>query len=308
MNKMNNDVFYGEYGYVKLVDHILRNGVDVPDRTGVGSRAIFDAKVIYDEKTFPFSTIKPAATRPAFEEFWFFMRGETQTKKLEEKGINFWVGNTTREFLDKRGLNALDEGDMGLAYGSQWRGFNRLLVDEENEFDQLTDAYEVLKNDPYSRRVYTTFWNPSASKYMALTPCWHSHQFVMLPGTDGKDHLHLKLVNRSLDSIFGFSFAVQQYRLYQMAMAKALGVEVGRMSCDLTQIHIYRNQIEYAKEMVTRDLPFIDNSINEISINKELNSLTDILDLEWDDIFISDYVQRSVNRTPFVAKRPEMAI
>lgn len=299
---INGKTYYGEKGFLNLMADILKDGVEVPDRTGVGSRAMFDAKVIYQVGEFPFSTVRPAGLRLAFHEFWSMMlQGITQTKVLEELGIDFWKGNTSREFLDKRGLTDLPEGDMGQAYGHQWRRYNGDLISNAKDvIDQLADTISILQKDIYSRRLYTTLWNPSASKYMALTPCWHSHQFVALPGEDGNPELHLKLFNRSLDTVFGFQFAVQQYKLYQMAIAKLLGVECGALICDLTQVHIYKNQFEYAQEILTREL----GTPGTVTINKDIESLEDLLSLQWHDIEVQGL---HVNTSPFIAKRPEMA-
>ena len=287
-------VYYGEQGYVELVKHVLENGVQVTDRTGVGSIAVFDAKVIYEPGDYAMSTIRPAGLKPAFYEMLMFLNGETNTKQLEKRGINFWKGNTSREFLDKRGLYRLLEGNMGKAYGYQWRMFN-------DQVDQLKEIYNTLKSDPYSRRMYTTLWNPAQSHEMALTPCWHSHQFVVLPDKDGSNVLHMKLLNRSLDVVFGFPFAVQQYRFYQAALAEMFGFKLGEMSCDLTHIHIYNNQIEYAKELVTREF----GVPGKLMFKKPLTTLDDILTMSFDDI---DIVGLEVNREPFKTPRPEMAV
>lgn len=308
-----NGLYFEEPGYIRMIKDILEMGVKVPDRTGVGSIALFDAKVVYEdvEEEFPFSTIRPAPLRMAFEEFWMFLRGETQTKQLEEKGIYFWKGNTSREFLDKRGLKHLNEGDMGSAYGHQFRRFGDLhpndpYYDYDDDWpirgvDQLWEVYESLIDSPFGRRHYVTLWNPIHLDDMALTPCWHSHQFVILPDEFGEKRLHLKLINRSLDSIFGFSFAVQQYALYQKAMAKLLGIKAGSLACDLTHVHIYNNQIEYAEELVNRN--FGENG--SIEINKELNSLWDLINLKWDDIKVENLL---VNTDQFDTPKPDMAV
>lgn len=300
-------IYRGEVGYLELLEDVLALGVDIPDRTGVGCRALFDARWSI-EKGFPFSTVRPAALRLAFEEFWFFLRGETQTKKLEDKGVMFWKGNTSREFLDQRGLYREPEGDMGLAYGFQFRHFGAVRFYHEplepvvlGGYDQLENLIKSLQDDRYGRRHYVTFWNPRDSHKMSLTPCWHSHQFVVLPNRDGEDELHLKLVNRSLDATFGFSFAVQQYRLYQMCVAKLLGINLGTLSADLSHVHIYHNQLAYVGEMLTRDF----GKAGEVMIKKDLNSVSDILDMQWDDI---EVVGLEVNKTPFVTPRPPMAV
>ena len=121
---LNGTVYRHEKGYVDLIRDVLAFGTPQTDRTGVGTISMFDAKVIYPSGNFGcFSTIKPASLRMSFEELWFFLRGETDTKKLEEKGINFWKGNTSREFLDKRGLGHLSDGNLGAAYSQQFRQF-----------------------------------------------------------------------------------------------------------------------------------------------------------------------------------------
>jgi len=299
---LNGKTYYGEKGFLSLMADVLEKGADVPDRTGVGSRAMVDAKVIYQPDEFPFSTVRPAGLKLAFHEFWSMMlQGITQTKVLEDLGINFWKGNTSREFLDKRGLTHLEVGDMGQAYGHQLRRYNGdLAADSKDVVDQLAETLTTLKKDIYSRRIYTTLWNPSASKYMALTPCWHSHQYVALPDENGDPVLHLKLFNRSLDTVFGFQFAVQQYKVYQMAVAKALGVKCGALICDFTQVHIYQNQFDYAEEILTRDL----GTLGKVTINKELSTLEDILSIKLEDIEVEGLV---VNTTPFVTERPPMA-
>lgn len=291
------EIYREEAGFLDLVGDILDNGVEVPDRTGVGSIAVFDRKLIFNNaQTFPFSTCRVAGLRLAFEEFWFFLRGETQTKILESKGITFWQGNTSRDFLVKRGLSHLLEGDMGKAYGYQFRNYGG------SGFDQLVDTYNTLKKDPFSRRVYNTFWNPAQSNEMALTPCWHSHQFVVLPDKEtGENVLNLKLINRSLDVVFGCMFAIQQYALYQRCMAELLGFKVGVLSCDLSQAHIYNNQITYARELRQRTLGLP----GEIIIKKPLESLDDLLSMSWDDIEVVGLI---VNNQPFKTPRPPMAV
>lgn len=292
-------VYKNESGYIDLIKDVLKNGVQIPDRTGTGSIAIFDSKLVYDVgKQFPFSTIRPAALRLAFEEFWFFLNGKTQTKELEDLGCNFWVGNTSREFLDNRGLYYLIEGDMGKAYGSQLRQYGKTT--SKVCTDQLKQTFNLLKNDKYSRRIYSTMWNPNESHLMALTPCHHSHQFVVLP-ENGVDTLHLKLINRSLDVVFGLSFAVQQYALYLMCVAKVFGFKVGTLSVDLSQVHIYNNQILFATELIERSF----GTNGTIKILKDLNSLDDVLKLKWSDICISDFV---VNTSKFKTAKPQMAV
>lgn len=296
-----------EQQLIALLTRILTTGRPVTDRTGVGTLALFDGKLTCAANEFPFSTVRSAGPRLSFIEFWFFLNGFTQTKVLEEQGVYFWHDNTTREFLDKRGLHGLAEGNMGPAYGSQLRGFGKSTIMASLACDQLAQTINTLKNDKYSRRIYNTMWNPNESHLMALTPCWHSHQFVVLPDAFGNDVLHLKLINRSLDTLFGATFAVQQYRLYQIALANMLQMQVGELSCDLTHVHLYDNQITYVEELLTRNFDFNGNStynINRVQLERNISTLDDLLSLQWSDWSIN---MPEVNTTPFKTPRPPMA-
>ncbi len=288
------DVYYGERGYLDLIQDVLDLGTPQTDRTGVGTISMFDAKVIYPEDGFGcFSTVKPASLRMAFEELWFFLRGETDTKKLEAKGVNFWKAHTAREFLDKRGLD-LPEGNIGSAYSTQFRRAGNWTA--EDSVDQLSNLLECLRTDPCSRRLMVDLWNPVEQKYMPLTPCWFNFQVVVIG-----EYLHFKLRNRSLDSVFGYSFAVQQYRLLQLCLCKMFGYKLGILSADLSHVHIYNNQVEYAKELVKRDL----GKQGEVIIKKELNTLEDLLSLEWEDF---EVVWLEINTKGFTNERPPMAV
>jgi len=292
-----NKDYQGESGYIELIQDILTYGEEQTDRTCVGTLSLFDAKIVYPEDTFAcFSTIRPAALRMAFEELWFFLRGETDTKKLEAKGINFWKGNTSREFLDKCGKNYLKEGDLGRAYSKQFRDYGWDADSDVGKVDQLVGLIADLKKDPYSRRLMVDLWNPAEHSHMCLTPCWFNFQVVVIG-----DYLHMKLRNRSLDSVFGYSFAVQQYRLLQLCLCKMFKYKLGRLSADLSHVHIYKNQVEYAKELVTRDL----GKQGEVIINKKLETLEDLLSLEWEDLSV---VNLKVNNKEFVTPRPNMAV
>lgn len=301
------NVYFGERGYVELVKDVLEKGVSIPDRTGVGSKAMFGATVIYDKlesglTDFALSTSRPCPLRMAFEEIMFFLRGETDTKKLEEKGVFFWQGNTTREFLDNRNMKWCSEGDLGAAYSGQWRRAGEFSgVPPEACVDQLAKLLETLKYDKYSRRMVVDLWNPVEEYAMPITPCWAWSQWIVIPREDGKDYLHLSLVNRSLDALFGSPYAVQQYRLLQYMLCKMFGFEMGQMRVCLSHIHLYNNQLEYAAEFVERDF----GVQGQVEVNKEIKSLKDLLSVEWSDIVVSGLV---VNKSPFKAKKPPMAV
>lgn len=302
-------VYFGMAGIEDLLQELLDFGEWIPnERTGTKTKAMFDGKVVIPSGEFPFVTNLPANPRLAFEEMWFFLNGKTNTKELEEKGIMFWNGNTNREFLDSNGLEYLDEGELGCAYSEQIRnfgGYDEIYAQDygspnpvKQGKDQLKELFDNLGKDKYSRRHVITLWNPQENEFGVLTPCWHTYQFVVIP-ENGIDTLHLKLINRSLDTLFGARFAIQQYRLLQMALCKAFDFELGYLSCDLTHIHLYENQIEYTKELLLREYAGGDNSIE---LTKEINSLDDLLSLQWTDF----KVEYTYNNEKFTQPRPKM--
>lgn len=310
-----------------LMNTILKHGVDCPDRTGIGCRKILNGTIEIDlsKGYFPGSTVRLVGPRIGFEEFWAFLNGVVMIDQhLRERNVTYttpdgevktiWTGNTSREFLDKRGLHYLPEGHLGKGYGFQFRNWGgsyhtgyppivEMEYDVKKDYtkpiggvDQIKNAWNTLKNDPYSRRVVVTLLNPLQEKEMAITPCWHTHKFSVL---DGK--LHLSVVGRSCDVLFGTPTNIQQYSLYLIAMAKSLGYTPGTLHCLLEDAHIYHNQIQYCEELVTRQI--YDSP--KVKINKEMSSLDDVLSLRWADFEFEDV---QVNKTPFNTPRPDMAV
>lgn len=284
-----------------LLQKLLDEGVEVVDpRTGESTLALFDEKIVVQEGEFPWFTQSAATPRLAFEELWFFLRCKTQTKELEKKGCFFWKGNTSREALDKIGLNYLAEGDLGTAYSLQWRDFGGGVATGEG-VDQFENLIEGIRNNKYSRRHLVTLWNPLESDSMTLTPCHHTSQYVVLPSKNG-DVLHVKLVNRSLDCLYGLKFAIQQYRMFQMALCRMFGFKLGKLSVDLSNYHIYSGQIDYVKEYLQRDATPHEHCSIAIKDEYQLGDMQDLLEMEWD---CWDVVYK-YNKQPFVTPKPAM--
>lgn len=284
-----------------LIRDVLDNGVKVDDpRTGESTLALFDSKIVVEEGEFPFFTNVLASPRLAFEELWFMLRGETNTKKLEAVGVNFWKGNTSREALDKVGLNHLNEGELGSAYSCQWRdsgGYSSFFGE-----DQLDSLIEGLRTNKYSRRHLVTLWNPKENRWGCITPCHHTSQYVVLPNKDGGDTLHVKLVNRSLDCVFGLRYAIMQYRMFQMALCKMFGFKLGRLSLDLSQYHVYTNQVEYANELLEREGGMQEQCSLDLIDGVEFGDIYDLLELRWEQW---DMIYK-YNKQPYVSPRPDM--
>lgn len=265
--------------YIKLVEDVLEHGTDKSDRTGIGSRSVFGRMMEFDlDDGFPAVTTRPAPFRIAFEETMFFLRGETDTKKLEDKNVKIWKGNTTREFLDNKGLTHLPEGDMGYGYGHQWRNFGGTgLI---NGIDQVSQLLADLEADPYSRRHIVTAWNPAQLDDMALPPCHLLHQYQVM---DGK--LNSSFYMRSNDVIYGLPFNIMSYAFLNMAFSKILGLTPGKLVYFGADVHIYNNQIEMAKEQIKRT----PKKLPTLNFKKSFSTLDEMLLLTFDDIELVGY-------------------
>ena len=180
-----------ENNYLNLMRNILDNGIEKNDRTGVGIKTIFANCLKYDIKDnkLPLLTTKNVPYRLIIEELLWMLRGSTNAKELQDKKIHIWDGNSTREFLDQRGLNNLPVGDIGAGYGHQLRFFNAEYTDCNTDytgkgFDQLKYVIDLLKNNPTSRRILFCYWNPSQLKDAALPPCHLLYQFFVNTNTN----------------------------------------------------------------------------------------------------------------------------
>lgn len=279
--------------YIDLLKDVVENGVDKPDRTGVGSRAVFGRMLRWDlSKGFPIQTTRRVPLRIAFEETMFFLRGETQTKLLEDKNINIWKGNTSREFLDKRGLNHLPEGDMGKGYGYQWRHWEtprkipHLGVSITHETDQIADLLAGIKKDPYGRRHVVTGWNPGQLHEMALPPC-HMLHLYSVEGDFTVDNgvLNNCFVMRSNDMYHGLPFNIASYALINHIFAKHLNMTPGDLVYFGWDVHLYQTQMNVAKQVLERE----PRKLPTLIIKKELPTFDDILSLQWEDIELIGY-------------------
>lgn len=284
-----------EKSYLDLLTEILQNGSTRSDRTGVGTTGIFGSKLKFSlaDNKIPMFTTKKIFIRSVVEELLFFMRGETDTLKLEAKGSNIWRANTTREFLDKRGLEDLPTGDMGKSYGFQWRNFggkigsnkyDGSLPDPRNRYwdgvDQIAQVIDALKNNPTDRRIIVSAWNPKQIPEMALPPC---HMMVQFYADQGK--LSSQFYMRSVDTFLGLPFNILSYALMTRIIAQIVEMEAKEVIFVGGDTHIYQNHIDHAMEQCERE-PF---PFPTLTINRDLNSVNDIDKLELSDFKIGGY-------------------
>lgn len=276
--------------YLNFLLDILEHGKERADRTGVGTIGTFGTRLRFslEDDTIPMLTTKKMFTKGVVEELLFFLRGDTDTKLLEAKGVNIWKGNTSREFLDSRGLNHLPDGSLGKGYGYQWRKFGKTEDGDCNYggyyaaegIDQLEQVIDTLRKDPYSRRMIITAWNPQQLHEMALPPCHMMVQFYV-----SEDKLSAQWYQRSVDSFLGLPFNILSYAILTKIIAKTVGLDTGELIFVGGDTHIYKNHIDQVKEQISRQ-PF---PFPRMKINKELHGIKDIEALEFKDFEFIDY-------------------
>ena len=220
--------------YLKLLSDILENGTDKSDRTGTGTRSLFGYQMRFDlSKGFPLLTTKKLHLKSIIYELLWFIRGETNVRWLQERGVRIWD-----EWAD-------ENGDLGPVYGSQWRSWP---APDGRHIDQLAGVVESIGTKPDSRRHIVTAWNPAEVDEMALPPCHCLFQFYV---ADGK--LSCQLYQRSADTFLGVPFNIASYALLTHMMAQVTGLEVGDFVHSFGDVHLYNNHFEQARLQLSRE-------------------------------------------------------
>jgi thymidylate synthase len=236
--------------YLDLVSRILDEGVEKSDRTGTGTLSVFGHQMRFDLSAgFPLVTTKKIHTRSVFAELLWFLRGDTNVKWLQDRGVTIWD-----EWAD-------DAGDLGPVYGYQWRSWP---APDGRHIDQLAQVVEQIRRDPDSRRHIVSAWNVADIPDMALAPCHTMFQFYVARG-----RLSCQLYQRSGDVFLGVPFNIASYALLTHMVARATGLEVGDFVHTLGDAHLYTNHLEQARLQLTREprpLPrlVLDPSVSEL--------------------------------------------
>lgn len=245
----------GEREYLELLGTILRDGDIRRDRTGTGTRSIFGGSLSFDMREgFPLLTTKRVFWRGILEELLWFIRGNTDSKTLEDRGVNIWALNTSRQFLDSNGFTERDVGDIGPTYGFQWRHYNAEYRGPDYDYkgcgiDQLQRVVDQIREDPWSRRIVMTAWNPSQLHDMTLAPCHILCQFYVHVETS---ELSIQMYQRSADMFLGVPFNIGSYALLLHIVAKITGLTPRMLHMRFGDCHVYSNHIEVATEQCTR--------------------------------------------------------
>ena len=290
-----------EQQYLNLIKNILENGTWEEGRNGK-TKSIFGNMMRFSLKDgkIPILTTKKTAWKTCLKELLWFIRGDTDNKLLQEQGVHIWDGNTTREFLDSRGLTDYREGLIGPGYGFQWRHFggdydsSAAGVKEggNNGVDQLQQIIDALKDPAQrtSRRLIMSAWNPQQLDKMALPPCHILCQFNVHDG----NKLSCSMYQRSSDEFLGQPINIASYSFLTHLLAKHCGLEAYEFVYFIGNCHIYENAIDACKLQITREpFPFPRVSIKEVRDN--------INDYQIDDFEIHNYKSHEAIKVAMVA-------
>ena len=249
--------------YLDLLDLVLRDGVDKSDRTGTGTRSIFGHQMRFDlAEGFPVLTTKKLHLRSIIGELLWFLRGDTNVRWLQERGITIWD-----EWADAN-------GDLGPVYGHQWRSWP---TPDGRHIDQISNIIHDIKTNPDSRRLIVSSWNVGEIGKMALPPC---HCFFQFYVADGK--LSCQLYQRSADIFLGVPFNIASYALLTLMVAQVCGLKPGDFVHTLGDAHIYSNHMEQVALQLSRD----ERKLPEMHLNPHV---TNLFDFKFEDFELVGY-------------------
>ena len=249
--------------YLKLLQHILDEGVEKGDRTGTGTKSVFGYQMRFDlEEGFPMLTTKKLHLKSIIYELLWFLNGDTNVKYLQENGVRIW-----NEWAD-------ETGDLGPIYGKQWVKWEK---NNGETINQIARAVDQIKNNPNSRRILVNAWNVGELEEMALTPCHALFQFYVADG-----RLSCQLYQRSADCFLGVPFNIASYALLTMMMAQVCDLKPGEFVHTFGDVHLYLNHLDQAKLQLTRS----PRTLPSIKINPDVK---DIFNFKFEDFELVDY-------------------
>ena len=259
--------------YHDLVTHILENGNIKNDRTGIGTKSVFGYQMRFDlSEGFPLVTTKKIHVKSVIHELLWFLKGDTNIKYLQDNGVRIW-----NEWADPK-------GNLGPVYGFQWRNWNG------QEIDQIKEVVTTLKNNPNSRRMLVSAWNPGvlpdttvsfaenvAKGKAALPPCHAFFQFYV-----ANNKLSCQLYQRSADVFLGVPFNIASYALFTLIMAQVCGYDPGEFIHTFGDAHIYNNHVEQLKLQLSRPL----RSLPTMTLNPDVKN---IFEFTYNDFSLENY-------------------
>ena len=249
--------------YLDLLKRIKEEGVTKGDRTGTGTISVFGHQMRFNlAEGFPLLTTKKLHLKSIIHELLWFLKGDTNVRYLQENGVRIW-----NEWAD-------ENGELGPVYGHQWRSWSD---NKGGTIDQIANVIEQIKNNPDSRRLIVTAWNPADVEHMALPPC---HCFFQFYVAEGK--LSLQLYQRSADTFLGVPFNIASYALLLMMVAQVTNLQLGDFVYTTGDTHLYLNHLEQADLQLTRT----PRALPKMRLNPDVKS---IFDFKYEDFTLEDY-------------------
>jgi thymidylate synthase len=249
--------------YETFLKHVLENGAKKTDRTGTGTVSVFGGQIRFDlSEGLPLITTKKVHLKSILHELLWFIKGETNIAYLKENGVSIWD-----EWAD-------ENGELGPVYGKQWRSWE---AKDGRVIDQISEAINMIKNNPDSRRILVNAWNVGEIDQMALMPCHTMFQFYVANGK-----LSCQLYQRSADLFLGVPFNIASYALLTLMMAQVCNLEPGDFVHTFGDAHIYSNHIEQVNLQLSRDpRPYPTMKINP--------SVKNLFDFVYSDFQVEGY-------------------
>ena len=249
--------------YLDLLKRIKEEGVTKGDRTGTGTMSVFGHQMRFNlAEGFPLLTTKKLHLKSIIHELLWFLKGDTNVRYLQENGVRIW-----NEWAD-------ENGELGPVYGHQWRSWSD---NKGGTIDQIANVIEQIKNNPDSRRLIVTAWNPADVENMALPPC---HCFFQFYVAEGK--LSLQLYQSSADTFLGVPFNIASYALLLMMVAQVTNLQLGDFVYTTGDTHLYLNHLEQADLQLTRT----PRALPKMRLNPDVKS---IFDFKYEDFTLEDY-------------------
>jgi thymidylate synthase len=219
--------------YLDFIRHIRGTGARKDDRTGTGTLSVFGCQMRFDlREGFPLVTTKKLHLRSIIHELLWFLRGETNVRYLQERGVTIWD-----EWADAN-------GELGPVYGRQWRCWPTA---DGRHIDQLAQVVAEIKSNPDSRRLLVSAWNVGELQRMALLPCHVLFQFYVVNRT-----LSCQMYQRSADALLGVPFNIASYALLTHMVAQQCDLSPGEFVWTGGDCHLYLNHLPQAELQLSR--------------------------------------------------------
>jgi len=211
--------------YKKLVKKILSKGIEQKGRNGLQLIIpSYSFSLNFSKKTSHILKLRKMYYRGVEGEFKTLIDPTplTNISQFEKNGCNYWK------------LWGTPAGDINIDYHNMMH-------------PQLENLIKEIKINPHSRRLHLELWNHKNLNLVSLPCCWHGITFSVLNNT-----LHMKWTQRSVDTLIGLPSDIYLAKLFMAYVAAEGDFKQGTCMFSLSNVHIYKEHIEGAKELLKR--------------------------------------------------------